>query len=341
MRAYIRGWSAITAQQTFDKKTFLKEWNQCTGPYLHAIEPDYKNYINPGLLRRMSRIIKMGIATSLEALEEAEIEVPEAVIVGTGLGCMADTEKFLKDIMTSEEGILSPTAFIQSTHNTIAGQIALLTSCEGYNFTFTNRGHSFENALQDAMMLLQEGYENVLVGGTEETTETVYQTFYEMGCVSGQADLAGKPVLGEGASFFVLSNAGRSGDVAIDDVRSFADISVADLGELTAAFLEAQGLQPDDIDALVLGCNASEKDDFYGVMKSVFAENIPVIQFKNISGECFTASAFGLSLAANTLERGEIIPKTLVSGKPEKPLNRMLIYNHFKGFNHALILVSR
>lgn len=340
MKAYIRGWSAITTQQTFDKSSFLKNWNESAGPYLKAVEPDYKNYVSSALLRRMSRIIKMSIATSVEALKEAKVRVPDAVIVGTGLGCMADTEKFLGALLASEEGTLSPTAFIQSTHNTIAGQIALLIKCEGYNFTFTNRGHSFENALHDAIMLLQEGYENVLVGAAEETTETVYKTFYEMGCVSNHAGVEGRPMLGEGASFFVLSKQGTAGDIAIDCVKSFSHISADEIETFLNDFLLENELSPDEVDALVFGCDPFEQDDFYTFVKSCFIAETPLIQFKNISGESFTASSFGLHLAAATIHSGKIVPEALVSGETERPLKRILIYTHYKGFNHTLTLIS-
>ena len=70
----------------------------------------------------------------------------------TGLGCLEDTEKFLSSIYTNEEKLLNPTPFIQSTHNTVAGAIALAIKCHGYNATYTHRGFSFESALEDALI---------------------------------------------------------------------------------------------------------------------------------------------------------------------------------------------
>ena len=91
--------------------------------------------------------------------------MPDAVIAGTGLGCLEDTEKFLGSIYTLQEHLLNPTPFINSTHNTIAGAIALAIKCHGYNATYTHRGFSFESALLDALMLASENPEAAILAG--------------------------------------------------------------------------------------------------------------------------------------------------------------------------------
>lgn len=50
----------------------------------------------------------------------------DAIITATGLGCLADTEKFMNALMDNREQMLNPTAFIQSTFNTVGAQLALL-----------------------------------------------------------------------------------------------------------------------------------------------------------------------------------------------------------------------
>ena len=52
------------------------------------------------------------------------------------------------------KNILTPTSFIQSTHNTVGGQIALGLECKGYNFTYVHASISFESALLDAQLQL-------------------------------------------------------------------------------------------------------------------------------------------------------------------------------------------
>lgn len=78
--------------------------------------------------------------------------------------------------------MLAPTAFIQSTFNTIGAQIASLSKNRCYNNTYAHRAFSFESALLDAILLLQEGEaRNVLVGGIDEMTDTLYEILKRLG----------------------------------------------------------------------------------------------------------------------------------------------------------------
>ncbi|MBT8295081.1 MAG: beta-ketoacyl synthase chain length factor, partial [Gramella sp.] len=139
---------------------------------LQALDQNYKALIKPMMLRRMTKAVKMGLYCSRKALMEAKVENPDAIMVGTGQGCMQDTEKFMEKMLESGEGLLSPTAFIQSTHNTVSGQIALDLNCKGHNLTFTQNSVSFESALIDAILQVQQDeMNNVLVGGVDETSK--------------------------------------------------------------------------------------------------------------------------------------------------------------------------
>src|ERR1700744_3463899 len=153
-----------------------------TGNRLKAIEPDYSVYIDTKSIRRMSRIVKMSVAAAFQCLQEAEVAVPDAIITGTAYGCLGDTEIFLSRLIEQQEEALSPTAFIQSTHNTVGAQIALMLQCTGYNNTFVHRGFSFESALLDAVMLLQEGEaKTVLTGGIDEITDSSHAVLERFG----------------------------------------------------------------------------------------------------------------------------------------------------------------
>ncbi|ELR71309.1 3-oxoacyl-(acyl-carrier-protein) synthase-like protein [Fulvivirga imtechensis AK7] len=339
MKGYISGTAAITPQHTFDTGRYLEEWVDHQTSYLSATEPAYREIIDPKLLRRMSRIIKMSVASAYKAMQMAKVEIPGAVIVGTGLGCVQDTEKFLKEIIDNEEGILSPTAFIQSTHNTIAGQIALMLQCPNHNFTFSNRGHSFENALEDALLQLQEGVEHVLVGGADEITPIVHELMGSIRCVSiNQEDQLS--VLGEGAAFFILTkDQNEQSFAAIEDTVAFNNPLVDDVRGKVVQFLDRNELASADIDLVLMGHNGVA-DGFFDAMGDLMKENA-IAQFKNISGESFTASAYGHHLAAVMLQKQQVFQNTLVSGKFGGSLDRILLYNHYKGVNHTLTLLSK
>ena len=130
---YIRATGNISPQQTFGPAPFLMEPVVYTGNRMTCIEPEYQTIIDAKLIRRMSRIIKMGVAAAMQCLQTAGVAVPDAIITGTAYGCLQDTEVFLTRIITNKEEALAPTAFIQSTHNTVGAQIAVMLQCQGYN----------------------------------------------------------------------------------------------------------------------------------------------------------------------------------------------------------------
>ncbi len=156
MKIFIRAASCISPQPTFDHHLFDNDAVTYHSNDLKVIEPDYKNILDAKLIRRMSRIVRIGLAAALRCFKEAGLENVGAITTGTAYGCMEDSEKFLKTIVEQDEQMLSPTSFIQSTHNTVAAQIALTLKCNSYNNTFVHRGFSFEHALIDAMILLKE-----------------------------------------------------------------------------------------------------------------------------------------------------------------------------------------
>lgn len=142
---------------------------------------DIRKYVKPLEVRRMGKIMKSSLLSSLEALQRAGIEVPDSIITGTAYGCLENSERLMEQIKEEGEGMLKPTFFMQSTHNTIGSNIAIKTHCHGYNVTYTQENHSLEWAIRDAELLLRSGkVKNVLVGCHDESTP-LFNTLLEKG----------------------------------------------------------------------------------------------------------------------------------------------------------------
>lgn len=142
---------------------------------------DIRKYVKPLEARRMGKIMKCSLLSSLEALQQAGIEVPDSIITGTAYGCLENSERLMEQIKEEGEGMLKPTFFMQSTHNTIGSNIAIKTHCHGYNVTYTQESHSLEWAIRDAELLLRSGkVKNVLVGCHDESTP-LFNTLLEKG----------------------------------------------------------------------------------------------------------------------------------------------------------------
>ncbi len=349
---YIQGTGNISPQNTFGTVPFLMEQETHTGNRLNAIEPAYKQIIDPKLIRRMSHIIKMGVAAAMQCLKDASVSMPDAIITGTAYGCLEDTGTFLTKLVESDEEVFTPTAFIQSTHNTIGAQIGLLLQCNNYNNAFAHTGGSFESALLDAIMLLEENeVNNVLVGGVDEVTDISHNILSRFGLYRNEVesnlqlfDTETKGTIGgEGAAFFLLGNKPSGNDYAkLNAIDTFYKPDGIDaMAERIAFFLATNNISINDIDLVITGRNGDAKnDEVYTQLQRGIFSNTNCVNYKHLCGEYPTSTAFAMWLAANILKQQvvpEVVSKTVVA---PAQINRVLVYNHYQNVNHSLMLLS-
>ncbi|MGN6394527.1 MAG: beta-ketoacyl synthase chain length factor [Mucilaginibacter sp.] len=352
MKVYIRSSACISAQRTFGTGDILTDIVEYNSTRLPAIEPDYKEFIDPKQIRRMSHVIKMGVAAAKECLNNGDVEMPGAIITGTAFGCMEDTVTFLTRIIEQEEELLPPTAFIQSTHNTVAAQVALMLKCHAYNSTFVHKGISFESALFDAVMLLREQEaDNILVGGTEEMVDTSFTVltrlgFYRRKPVSNLSLFATPEkgtIGGEGAGFFLLTDKESPDNLAelTGLITFYKPTDNQDIERRITAFLQKHSLTVKDIDLVITGKNGDIKnDEIYAWLNASLFKNNLTANYKHLSGEYSVASVFSLWLAANIVKKG-IVPDAILEDdiKINAP-KKVLLLNHYQNKYYSLMLVS-
>ena len=129
-----------------------------------------RQYVSPMESRRMGKLMKSTMLTSLDALKQAGVSCPDAIVTGTAWGCLENSEQLLLQLIEGED-LLKPTLFMQSTHNTLSSAIAIHLKCHGANLTFTQKEQSFDWALYQAKLLLRLGRaKTVLVGCHDERT---------------------------------------------------------------------------------------------------------------------------------------------------------------------------
>ena len=351
-KVYIQSVGSISAQKTFDNATFLEEISAYTDTVIPVIDPDYKAYIPPAAARRMAKGIKMGVVASKIALDEAGIDQVDAIITGTGMGCLVDSEKFVSAIIDHNEEFLTPTSFIQSTHNTVGGQIALGLGCKGYNFTYVHASISFESALLDAKMQLElEEASTILVGGVDELgahTITLHRlnSHIKAEAVSPSTVLTSQTegaVFSEGATFFVLGTKKDERCYAeLVSVKTFNTLTLEHLNKAALDFLEENEISVTDIDALVLGNNGDGTyDSYYNHLSTgLFAETQHVC-YKHVCGEFNTSSAFGVWLAAKMLKAQQIPDVVRLNNTNIGSIKTILLYNQYRGENHSFTLLKK
>ncbi|MES2371207.1 MAG: beta-ketoacyl synthase chain length factor [Bacteroidota bacterium] len=353
MKIYIRAAAAISPQKTFEQDPFLEEPLSYTSNRLQTFEPDYTKFIDVKALRRMSRVIKMGVTAALGCLQEAGEKNPGAIITGTAYGCLEDTETFLTQTIERNEEMPPPTPFIQSTHNTVGAQIALILKCHQYNNTFAQGGASFENALLDAILLLrEEEAKTVLAGSVDELTATSFTLLKRFGLYKANeisnlllyGDQSKGTIAGEGAAFFLLSSEHSHDDYGLLEAMHnfYKPVNTEAIEKEIAAFLEAQSVTIADIDLIIMGKNGDSREDsiYTHLERSLFA-NRQTIPYKHLCGEYPTAVSFALWMAANILKKQTVPVVTGYIDASKKDLNRILIYNHYQNKYHSLLLLSR
>ncbi len=295
---FVQALSSITHQNTFQKDNI---WDDLTILEADSVceSPDYKQYIPANALRRLSPVLRMALVAAQECQTKVEGEF-DAISVGTALGCLKDTEKFLNTFITTNSDTLSPTAFIQSTHNTIGGQISLALGNHAYNMTHTQNSVSFETALIDALMCANEGKSNILVGAADEAID-----FLE--------GLRNKIIQSDrqftsGTSFFVLGNKPS----AVQVVDCHVEFGAYSEKELIEKFLSDNNVNLNNIDLVLM----AESIDL-GVAKSM--------NYQDYSGLYYSSSAFAFHIAHDFLKTNDCKHVLIVNNQSKKRLGLTLL----------------
>ena len=342
MALFINGIGSISPTASFSEVNSGSPQARA-GNRLQCIEPDYAQFIDPRVSRRMSRIVKMGIVSAQKAMRDAGLAEADGVIAGTGWGCLEDTVSFLQKMVANHEDMLSPTAFIHSTHNTIAAQIAYQLKCRGYNSTYVHRNISFESTLIDATLLLQEqSGSSYLVGGIDELTDTSFNILSRLDTfktteTEQPAELYGAATpgtwAGEGATFFVVSNQATVTSYAkLLEVRTVSFGTPGEAAGIAKRMLQAHGY--DQVDVLISGYNGDQENDAAAqVFETDFGYHGEATRFKHLCGEYPTASAFALGLAC------ELLASKRDAATPG-PAKAILIYNRFQRAHQSLLLLA-
>lgn len=346
---FIQGIGAVTAQGIWRPELF-EQATEINIPMAYADQPPYKELIAPAMLRRMSKGIKMGIFAAQQALDDAQMTDLDAIVTGTGLGCLEDSEKFLKNVLDNDEEFLTPTSFIQSTHNTVGAQIALRLACKAYNFTYVNGAVSFESALLDSLLQFEaQEVNNVLVGGIDEIsghTFVLKQLIGEVKKDGVQETLkesrSSGVNFGEGGTFFALTTQATEQTYAeVLDVTLQNKLEKDEIGAFVKDFLDRNNLETAAISALVIGNNGDrEYDAYFEVFARSFEDSLQVY-YKHLVGHSDVASAFGMAVASYMLKYQEIPDSIIWKGKKQFPLNYVLLYNQYRGRDHSLVLLKR
>lgn len=338
-KIYIRAANQISIQ-----KPLSEEWMEqpvaYAEQYVRAIDPDFKEYVSPLEARRMGKLLKRALAVTQKTMKDACVECPDAIITGTGLGCIWNTEQFLEALCHEGENVQKPTLFMQSTHNTISSQLAIRIKCHGYNNTYSHKGMSFESALLDAVVQMKLGrLRNAIVGADDEMSSSYFTLLQRIGYVGGNM----QGTCGEAAVSLFLSSEESGALCELSALRMIYRPTFRQLEDALNTVLQECGIKKEDIDAVVTGVNGKPENDIvYDDVCNKLFERTPWMRYKNVFGECYSSSAFAVYAAAHCLKKG-FLPVHLHDGnepfRGSKP-TVILLFNQYEKKNFSFTVLK-
>jgi 3-oxoacyl-[acyl-carrier-protein] synthase II len=305
------GIKMITSFDTSPFKSNAAAWVEDFDPRLFLPSRTY---------RRMSRVSRMAVAASQEALEDSGLVLDDVggerigVIMGTCYGGGSHVEDFYVSLLRDGPRGAQPLLFPETVPNAAASHIAMFHGITGPNSTFCQNEISVENAIHYARnLLLQKAVDAVLVGGADELSAIQYSCYHALGAlnpVRAERDGPVRPepgkglILGEGAGVMVMEridSAQKRGAEIYGKLKSAvitggrATTGHYEVGgeqmarAMNLAFQEA-GMGPGDIDQIHVSANYSGELDRmeYEQLKKTFPkppEELAVTPLKYLIGD--------------------------------------------------------
>ena len=323
----------LSAKQISIQNPLTEEWMEnplsYTEDYVRAVDPDFRQFISAGDARRMGKLLKRALATSLSALQEGGIENPDAIITGTGFGSIENTELFLDALIREGEQLLKPTQFMQSTHNTASSLIGIHTKCHGYNSTYSQKGFSFDSALYDAWMQFRIGRIRSALVGSHDEMSPVFSGF-----VRKAGHVQEGEICSEAAVSVLLAESGNNAYCNLESVKLFDTPSEDTLSKVLAD-MTAGG-----IDAVMTGMSGNkENDSWYGFLDAMLP-GVPQLRYKPLFGVNFSSSATGFYAAACCLKKGSAPAVLSASGKAVDCSKGILVVNVVEGRHYSFSIMK-
>ena len=343
---YIHQSNCISAQNTFTEPDIdvlvLSVSNKLT-----AIEPSWESIPNK-VLRRMNKGVRIGVSAALPLLQGSK-EI-SGIIIGTANGGMEDSILFLNQIIEYNEGVLMPGNFVQSTANTTASQLSLLSGNKSYNMTHVHRGTAFENAVIDTAMMLMENPGNTyLLGAVDEISAYNYkfeqvEGWYKKEIISNdhlyKSETSGT-IAGEGAVMYLVNNTKQDALAKFAGIATIHTQDAALVREKLECFINKHVLAEGKIDLFLTGEDGdSSFEHLYSMCEGLLNSSVTIARFKHMCGSYPTASAFAVWLACQ-VSGGKLLPGHAIKRQgAQNRYRNILIYNHYKGMQHSFISMT-
>jgi 3-oxoacyl-[acyl-carrier-protein] synthase II len=362
----VSGRTGIAPLQSFDTSSYRS--------HLGAEARDFnpKDFMPSLKYRRMSRISRLAVAASIEAIKDSGLELfPSSaegigVIMGTAYGSTAQTDDFFVQMLREGAEMANPALFPDTVPNAAASQISIYHGLRGVNVTFSHNEISGEQALSCAHRFLREDRAEVLLAGSaEELSPVLFHSMAALRALSPRrrGEEGARPydrrrngrVLGEGAGILVLEKERRARERGAKIYGSLvacaatgSPVKVAryeegaeQMSRAVSSVLRDAGVSPGDVGYISGAANSTlelDAAEALAVTKACgrAARSIPISSLAGHIG-AFCGSG-GLRASAVLLAmRDGVIPPTLGLQEPDFDLDHVLGLARRGGIRHALL----
>ena len=167
----VAGRSGIRAIDAFD----VSEYASRIGGAVRDL--DLSRYLTPRDARRMDPFIHYGLVASIQAIEDADLEVTEAnaerigVCIGSGIGGLPGIEKGHETLLNGGPRKVSPFFVPSNIINMVAGNLSIRYGIKGPNYSIVTACSTGAHCIGDASRMIERGDADcMLAGGTEMAT---------------------------------------------------------------------------------------------------------------------------------------------------------------------------
>jgi len=326
------------------------------------------------LARRTDRFTQFAIATALEALADAKLDVAPigddvGVLIGSGSGGLWTLEESFHQIFERPPNRFNPFFITMQPSDMAGANISMLVGARGHNFATVSACATGAHAIGEAAEVIKRGDADVMIaGGTEAgVTSMTIAAFASMHALSTRNDDpegASRPfdatrdgfVSGEGAGVLILEEmefARARGAHMYAEVIGYA--ATADAHHITDPAPGGEGLArairrtlakakiaPEEVDYINAHGTSTPPNDRNetAAVHAVFGEyarHVPISSTKSMTGHLMgAAGGIELAFTALALEHG-ILPPTINYRTPDPECDLDYVPNEAR---HAPIKVA-
>jgi 3-oxoacyl-[acyl-carrier-protein] synthase II len=307
------------------------------------------DYIERKEARRMDRFSQMSVAASMQAVEQAKIEINSTnedqigIIMGSGIGGLGTLYSQTKVLIENGPSRVSPFLVPMMISDMAAAQVSITLGIKGVNLCTTSACSSSSDAIGVAYELLRRGdAQAAIAGGSESIINPLgisgFNALKALSTRNDEPQRASRPfdaerdgfVIGEGACALILETLSHAREREANILAEIVAYGASgDAFHVTAPdedgdgatrairiALKKAGLEPKDIDYINAHGTSTQLNDRVETIAihNVFGEDaykIPVSSTKSMTGHCIGASgAIEAGVCTMVIQNG-IIPPTI------------------------------